>query len=325
MSRAKGAAQTRPLRGQVAVVAGATRGAGRGIARGLGEAGATVYCTGRSTRGSPSAYGRPETIEDTAEMVTALGGVGIPVRVDHAEESQVRKLFARVAREQGRLDVLVNSLAGEDPTFKPRSLAKLDADEGVALMRQAVFTHLRAAQHAAALMTRSKRGLIVEVTEADTFTGGVSILHHLVKVSLKHLANLLAEELRKQRVTVVAVTPGFLRSEAMLDYFKVTAETWRQGGKKDKHFLESETPLFLGRGVAALAADPKVFDRTGDLTSSWELGARYGVDDEDGRRPDWGTYVAKIMPTLGPYGAGFAREAAWLERIASRARRYAGG
>ena len=272
-----------------------------------------MYCTGRSTRGSPSPYGRPETIEDTAEMVTALGGVGIPVRVDHVEENQVRKLFARISREQGRLDVLVNSVAGEDPAFEARWLAKLDVEQGVPFMRQAVFTHLRAAQQAAALMKRRKGGLIVEVTEGDTFIGGVSVLHHLVKVSLKHLANVLAEELRKDRVTVVAVTPGFLRSEAMLDHFKVTAETWRQGGKKDKHFLESETPLFLGRGVAALAADPKVFDWTGDLTSSWELGARYGVDDEDGRRPDWGTYFAKIMPTLGLIrrrlraGSGLAR------------------
>jgi NAD(P)-dependent dehydrogenase (short-subunit alcohol dehydrogenase family) len=140
----------------VAVVAGATRGAGRGIARGLGEAGATVYCTGRSRRGSPSPYGRPETLEETAEMVQALGGVGIPVPVDHTVEAEVRRLFARVKREHGRLDVLVNSVAGEDPAFKPRSLAKLDAEQGVALMRQAVFSHLRTTQHAAPLLKRGR-------------------------------------------------------------------------------------------------------------------------------------------------------------------------
>jgi NAD(P)-dependent dehydrogenase (short-subunit alcohol dehydrogenase family) len=313
-----------PLAGQVAVVAGATRGAGRGIARALGEAGAVVYCTGRSTKGSPSAYGRPETIEETVELVEALGGVGIPVRVDHTVKSEVKTLFARVAREQGRLDVLVNSVAGEDPTFPARSLAKLDAETGVAMMRQSVFTHLRTAQHAIPLMRRRKRGLIVEVTEGDTFIGGMTVLHHLVKTALKHLANVLAEELRPHGIACCAVTPGFLRSEAMLDHFKVTPQTWRAGGKKDKHFLESETPLFLGRGVAALAADPKRFGHTGDLVSSWELGTRYGITDEDGRRPDWGTYFARIMPSLGPYGEGFVREAAWLERLAARSRKYGG-
>jgi NAD(P)-dependent dehydrogenase (short-subunit alcohol dehydrogenase family) len=315
---------SRPLEGRVAVVAGATRGAGRGIARGLGEAGATVYCTGRSRRGSPSPYGRRETLEETAEMVHALGGVGIPVPVDHTVEAEVRRLFARVKREHGRLDVLVNSVAGEDPAFKPRSLAKLDPEQGVALMRQAVFSHLRTTQHAAPLLKRGRNPLVVEVTEGDTFIGGFSVLHHLAKVSLKHLANVLAEELRKDEIAVLAVTPGFLRSEAMLDHFKVTPGTWREGGQKDPHFLESETPLFLGRGVAALASDPDVFRHSGDLTSSWELGARYGLADEDGRRPDWGTYFAKIMPTLGPFGEGFAREAAWLERIAARSKRYAG-
>jgi len=244
--------------------------------------------------------------------------------VDHGVEAEVKKLFARVAKEQGRLDVLVNSVAGEDPEFPARSLAKLDCDQGLALMRQAVFTHLRTAQQAVPLMKRRKRGLIVEVTEGDTFIGGFSVLHHLAKVALKHLANVLAEELRPQGIACFAVTPGFLRSEAMLDHFKVTAETWRDGGRKDRHFLESETPLFLGRGVAALAADPGALASSGDLLSSWELGARYGIEDEDGRRPDWGTYFARIMPTLGPFGEGYAREAAWLERLAARARRYAG-
>ncbi len=319
----KGPNLSGPLVGRVAVVAGATRGAGRGIARALGEAGATVYCTGRSVRGKPSPYKRPETIEETAELVTAAGGVGISVRVDHTIEAEVRNLFARIDKDQGRLDILVNSVAGEDPTFKwTGSFVKADAEQGLALISQAVFSHLRTAVHAAPLMIRRKSGLIVEVTEGDTLAGGVSIVHFMVKSGLKLLAFEMAEELRKHRITAVAVTPGFLRSESMLDHFKVSEANWRDGGKKDRNFLESETPLFIGRAVAALAADPKMFDRSGDLLSSWELARHYGVVDADGRRPDWGPYFETIAPKYKSYQEGFRREAEWLTRIATRARRY---
>jgi NAD(P)-dependent dehydrogenase (short-subunit alcohol dehydrogenase family) len=310
------------LKGRIAVVAGATRGAGRGIARGLGEAGATIYCTGRSTRDKPSPYRRPETIEETAELVTAAGGTGVPVLVDHTVETEVRDLFARVRKEAGRLDVLVNSVAGEDPALAwHQPLTQFDMDQGLALMRQAVFSHLITVKHAAPLMTRRRKGLIVEVTEGDTLTGSSSGW----KIFLKGFAFLLAEELRKHRVAVVAVTPGYLRSESMLEHFGVTEANWRDGGKKDPSFLESESPLLIGRAIAALAADPKVMERSGDVTSSWELARQYDVVDADGRRPDWEALWEKIASSFPGFQEGFRREMRWLDRLARRAERYAGG
>jgi NAD(P)-dependent dehydrogenase (short-subunit alcohol dehydrogenase family) len=257
--------------------------------------------------------------------VTSAGGTGIAVRVDHPVEAEVRSLFARVEAEHGRLDLLVNSVAGEDPTFQAhKPLAEIDIEQCLGLMRQAVFSHLLTVKHAAPLMTRRRKGLIVEVTEGDTLSGGASLLLHLVKVTLKHLAFVLAEELRKHKVAVVAVTPGFLRSESMLEAFGVTEANWRDGGKKDPNFLESETPLFIGRCIAALAADPKALARSGEVTSSWELGEQYGVVDMDGRRPDWEALWGKIMPAHRWLQEGFRRECAWLEQLAQRAGRYAG-
>jgi NAD(P)-dependent dehydrogenase (short-subunit alcohol dehydrogenase family) len=313
------------LIGKVAVVAGATRGAGRGIARALGEAGATVYCTGRSVRGNPSPYGRPETIEETAEMVQAAGGRGIAVRVDHTAEADVRALFERVDREQGRLDVLVDSVAGEDPTFAwTQPLPKIDGEQALGLLRQAVVSHLITAKHAAPLMIRQRSGLIVEVTDRDTIGAmGMGLLHDLVKSTLLYLAYALSEELGRHKVTVVSATPGFLRSESMLEHFGVTEEDWRKGGKRDKNFLESETPLFLGRGVAALAADPKAMSWSGHATSSWELGRHYGVTDGDGRRPDWGKHATEnVMPQFSK--KKLQRGLDWQERLLRRARQYAG-
>jgi NAD(P)-dependent dehydrogenase (short-subunit alcohol dehydrogenase family) len=316
----------RPLDGAVAIVAGATRGAGRGIARGLGEAGATVYCTGRSIRGSPSPYKRPETIEETADLVTAAGGHGIAVRVDHTMEEEVRALVARVGREQkGRLDVLVSSIAGEDPSVPWRQpLPKIDVALGLKMFQHSVFSHLCTAKHAAPLMIKRRQGLIVEVTEGDTFSAGVSLLHHLVKSSLKHLAYAMADELRKHKVTVLSITPGFLRSESMLDHFKVTEANWRDGAKKDPNFLISETPLFVGRAVAALAADPDKATRTGQVTSSWELARHYGFTDADGTRPDWGAHFPTIMGSYKWLKEGLLREAVWLDQLSERAKRYAG-
>lgn len=313
------------LKGKIAVVAGATRGAGRGIARGLGEAGATVYCTGRSTSGNPSHYGRPETIEETAEMVSAMGGTGIPVRVDYTVEEEVIALYERIDREHGRVDVLVNSIAGEDPRMGGWTpIVKTDLSGGVEVLNSALLSHVISAKHAALLMIRNKRGLIVEVTEHDLLFSGGNALAQLVKFSLKGLAFMLAEELRKHRIAAVAVTPGFLRSESMLQRFGVTEESWREGGKKDIHFLQSESPLFLGRGVAALAADKKVLARTGDLTSSWELARAYGVTDTDGSRPDWGSYFKTIRSSIPGIEAGMERHLAWLDRLAGRARQYLG-
>jgi NAD(P)-dependent dehydrogenase (short-subunit alcohol dehydrogenase family) len=317
------------LRGRIAVVAGATRGAGRGIARALGEAGATVYCTGRSVRGNPSPYGRPETIEETATLVSALGGTGIAVRVDHSKEAEVEALMARVGREQGRLDILVNSLAGEAPGFdwnKPFFGVTLTAIE--ALFRQAVLSHVVTARFAVPLLRKSRRGLIVEVTDRDTTGyGGMGFLHDLVKANVMRLALVMAEELRKDRITAVSVTPGFLRSETMLEQFGVTEENWRDGAAKDPHFIASETPLFLGRGVAALAADPKVFGWSGEATSSWELGRRYGVTDADGARPDWVRHFATRVapsPQFRFITTGFERGIARQRREIQRAKRYLG-
>src|SRR3712207_1484932 len=233
----------KPLEGKVAVVAGATRGAGRGIARALGEAGATVYCTGRSTRGSPSHYARPETIEETAELVSAAGGTGIAVRVDHAVEHEVKALVDRVDREQGRLDVLVNSVAGEDPMMGGwGSFWETDLSNGGEVLRAAVLSHLLTAKYVAPIMIRQRRGLIVEVTESDLLIGGGggNLLHNRVKHANKGLARMMAEELRPHRVAALAITPGYLRSEAMLEHFGVTEANWRDGAKKDPNFLQSE-------------------------------------------------------------------------------------
>jgi NAD(P)-dependent dehydrogenase (short-subunit alcohol dehydrogenase family) len=321
------ASASRPLAGAVAIVAGATRGAGRGIARGLGEAGAIVYCTGRSTREAPSPYKRPETIEETAELVTAAGGRGIAVRVDHTIDEEVRELARRVSREQkGKLDVLVSSIAGEDPSVPwQQPLPKIDIALGLRMFQQSVFSHLCTAKYAAPLMIKRRSGLIVEVTEGDTLSGGVSLLHHLVKSGLKHLAFAMADELRKHRVTVVSITPGFLRSESMLEHFKATEANWRDGAKKDRNFLISETPLFVGRAVAALAADPEKAAKTGQVTSSWELAREYNLTDADGSRPDWGLHLPTIMSEYGWLRDGFQREAAWLDQLSGRAKKYAGG
>lgn len=279
---------SKALAGKVAVVAGATRGAGRGIARGLAEAGATVYCTGRSTRGNPSPYRRPETIDETAELITARGGIAIPVRVDHAVEGEVEAFFGRVEAEQGRLDVLVNSIAGEDPLLGGwTSLWDTDLSQGAEVLRQTILTHVITAKHAARLMMKRKRGLIVEVTEHDLLGGGGNVLGDLAKSAHKSLTLRFAYELKSHKIAAIAITPGYLRSERMLEHYGVTEANWRDGGKKDPNFLESETPLFIGRAVAALAGDPKVFGRSGWLTSSWEVAREFGFTDEDGRRPDW--------------------------------------
>ena len=313
---------SRPLAGRVAVVAGATRGAGRGIARALGEAGATVYCTGRSVRGRPSPYGRPETIDDTAELVTAAGGTGVAVRVDHTVEDEVRALFARVAGETGRLDVVVDSVAGEDPGLGGwTSVWDTDLAQGPGAIERALFSHVITAKHAAAAMKAARRGLIVEVSEGDMLFGGGNVLADLVKTGLKALAVHLSEELRTHRVAAVAVTPGFLRSESMLRHFGVTEDNWRDGAARDPNFLESETPLFLGRGVAALAADRRVLEQSGHVLSSWELGRVYGIVDEDGSPRDWGRHWQKqVVPSMSWLRSGLERHVAWLDALADRGR-----
>jgi len=317
-----------PLTGRVALVAGATRGAGRGIARALGEAGATVYCTGRSTRGNPSPYGRPETIDETAEMIVSAGGAAIPARVDHTVESEVEALVARIDSERGRIDVLVNCVAGEDPMMHEwGSFWTTGTANGEAIFRQSVLSHIITAKHVARLMVRDRRGLIVEVTESDTLGAGGNPLTQTVKLALKGLALNMAAELKAHAVAAVAITPGFLRSEAMLDRLGVTEANWRDAGTKDANFLESESPLYVGRAVAALAADPNVLSKSGSLCSSWELAREYGFADHDGRRPDWGALAIDWSPLPASFvelfGTGLRMQERWLTTVLERTRQFA--
>ncbi len=285
----------KPLEGKVAVVAGATRGAGRAIAIALGEAGATVYVTGRSVRGAPSDLARPETIEETAELVSARGGRGIPVRVDYTEAEQVGALFARIADEQaGRLDILVNDVwGGEKLTEWGTPYWEGSLDKALLMQRRAVHSHMIASYYGAPLLVKRGEGLIVEVTDGFDYRYRGNLPYSLAKVSVIHLAEALAAELRPHGVAAVSVTPGFLRSEEMLDYFGVAEENWRDGAAKDPHFLQSETPFFLARGLAALAAEPDLLSKSGKSYTSWGLSDAYGIEDVDGRRPHWGNYAAE--------------------------------
>jgi NAD(P)-dependent dehydrogenase (short-subunit alcohol dehydrogenase family) len=317
----------KPLTGRVALVAGATRGAGRGIARALGEAGATVYCTGRSVTGKPSPYRRPETINETATLIKDAGGTAIAVRVDHTIEREVAALFRRILRTHHRLDVVVDSVAGEDPLLKSYGfLWQADLKNADAMFRQGLTSRIITAKHAALAMKPAKRGLIVEVTENDIVGGSANPIAHAVKVSQKLLPLAWASELAPHGIAVLAITPGFLRSESMLEHFGVTEDTWREGGKKDPNFLVSESPLFVGRAIAALAADPGVRERTGMLFSSWELAREYGFTDYDGRRPDWGRHKIdfSVLPPewIELFRTGTDLEIRWLTTLAARARKF---
>jgi NAD(P)-dependent dehydrogenase (short-subunit alcohol dehydrogenase family) len=297
----------KPLEGQVAVVAGATRGAGRGIARMLGEAGATVYCTGRSSRTRPNTSGhhyagRPETIEETAEMVDAAGGRGIAVRVDHTDEAEVAELFRRVGREQKRLDVLVNILTGR-PVADWKSFWKLDLQAGRDTVEGWLWPHVTTCWHAVPLMLKRRRGLIVELVEQDKLGHHGQFFFDLFEMSLKRLAYSLAEELAPHGVSAVAVTPGFMRTEAILEGFGATEENWREVAETNPQargygFAGSETPCFVGRAVAALAADPELKRKSGGLHSSWALSEEYGFADIDGARPHAGRYFAEHFPHI---------------------------
>jgi NAD(P)-dependent dehydrogenase (short-subunit alcohol dehydrogenase family) len=293
------------LQGKVALVAGATRGAGRGIAVGLGEEGATVYATGRSTRGRRSEVDRPETIEDTAELVTAAGGTGIAVAVDHLVSDDVRALVARIAAEQGRLDVLVNDVWGAEHLFEwDTPVWEHDLEHGLRLLRLALDTHLITSHYALALLTAQPGGLLIEVTDgtadynADRYRN--SLFYDLAKNAVIRLGWAQAHELEPHGATAVALTPGWLRSEAMLEAFGVTEDTWREATARVPHFCVSESPAFVGRAAAALAADPDVARWSGQSLSSGGLAQVYGFTDLDGTQPDAWRYLVEVQETDRP-------------------------
>lgn len=313
-----------PLAGRVALVAGATRGAGRGIAIALGEAGATVYCSGRTTRDRPSPMARPETIEETADLVTAAGGVGIAVRTDHTDAADVAALMARIEAEQGGLDLLVNDVWGGDSAgewlWKP--IAETDVDAGWSLMRQAIYSHILTTQRALPLLRGRRRALIVEVTDGDTASYRGAIYYDLIKTTLMRLAFALSVELRADGIAAVAITPGFLRSEAMLELFGVTESTWREGVSQDPHFVASESPRFVGRCIAALAAERGILTMSGQTFSSWELARRYKIDDADGRRPNWLAHFRAHIPARHPARAWMRAGLEWQDTIRRRTRGF---
>lgn len=284
------------LLGRVALVAGGTRGAGRGIAVELGAAGATVYVTGRTTETSTSPMSRPETIEETAGLVEAAGGTAIALRVDHSDPDAVKDLIQRIDTEHGRLDILVNDIWGGDAlTEWEVPFWEHDLSNGLALLRGGVETHLVTSWHAAPLLIRNPGGLVIEVTDGVLPRYRESLFYDLAKSTVIRLAYAQGEELRNHEVAVVAVSPGFLRSEAMLEVFGVIEDTWRDGIAKDPHFAVSETPRYIGRAVAALAADADKMARTGTVTATWELYKVYGFTDVDGTQPDWGRHARETL------------------------------
>ena len=308
---------SKDLAGKIAVVAGATRGAGRGIATALGEAGATVYCTGRSVPGKPGMANRPETIHETAEIVTARGGKGIPVQVDHTQPGQVARLFEQV----GEFDILINDIwGGEDLVEWGKKLWETKLDDGLTLidraikthiitsyyglhlLRLAVDTHAITSHFAIPLLLKTPGGLVVEVNDGTADYNGAtyrnSFFYDLAKAAVLRMGFALGHELRPHGATAVSLTPGWLRSEAMLEAFGVTEANWRDAVANVKSFIASETPLFVGRGIAALAADPNAAAKNGRVYASWDLGDEYGVTDADGTRPHFVRWLRENEPEM---------------------------
>lgn len=292
---------SKPLSGRVAVVAGATRGAGRGIARMLGEVGATVYCTGRSSRAQPNvsshvSAGRPETIEETAEMVTAGGGAGIPVRVDHTAEDQVVALFERIGREQNRLDVLAMVMTGQPASWK--NFIEEAPAEGRTFVEGWIWPHVMTAWHGAKLMLQHRTGLMVELVEQDNIGYHGAFYFDMMETLLKRLVLGLATDLGKSGITAVAVAPGFMRTEAILEGFGVTEANWRDALSHPQAAAMgwggSETPCFVGRAVAALAADADIARKNGGIYTTRALSEEYGFNDIDGTRPDYAVFDAAL-------------------------------
>ncbi len=296
------------LGGKVALVAGATRGAGRGIAVELGAAGATVYVTGRTIRGQPSEYERPETIEETAELLAAAGGTGIPVQVDHLDPDAVRRLVERIRREQGRLDILVNDIWGGEKLMEwNKSIWEHDLQKGLRILRLAIDTHLITAHHALPLLIERPGGLLVEMTDgtaeynADHYR--LSPFYDLAKVAVNRMAWAHAKDLEAHEATSVSLTPGWLRSEMMLETFGVREDNWPEATSKVPHFVISETPRFVGRAVVALASDPERARWNGQSLSSGGLARVYGFTDLDGSQPDAWRYLVEVQEAGKPANA----------------------
>lgn len=297
----------KPLAGRVALVAGATRGAGRAIAIELARAGAYVYATGRSSRAQgPSEIGRPETIEGTADLIESAGGDGEAVRVDHLEPDQVRGLVDRVDADHGRLDVLVNDIFGGDRYAQwDKPLWEHDLAGGLRMLQMGVHTHLITSAKAMPLLLRGDAGLVIEMTDGTSefnanFRPGVGFYYDLVKANVDRIVKALTAELDDHPVTALGVTPGWLRSEQMLDNFGVTEDTWRQACAQTPGFGISESPAYVGRGVATLAGDEHASRFAGQVLTARQLADTYAVTDTDGSRPDcWGLIAA--------YGLDFDR------------------
>jgi NAD(P)-dependent dehydrogenase (short-subunit alcohol dehydrogenase family) len=295
----------RPLEDRIALVAGGTRGAGRGIAVELGHAGATVYVSGRTTRQDRSPINRPETIEDTADMVTEAGGTGIAVRTDHSRPEQVAALIDRIEEQHERLDVLVNDIWGGDRFIEWGARFWEHRPDGVQALRQAIETHLITSRYAVPLMLKRGSGLLLEINDGTGEEGYRGNLYYdLAKYGVVRLAQGEAQELRGRGVTVICLSPGFMRSEEVLDIFGVREDNWRDAVSHDKntdagHFAASETPRYIGRAVAALAADPDVARHHGRALTTGGLAREYGFTDLDGSQPDFWSYFNEYLEAEG--------------------------
>ena len=294
----------RPLTGKVALVAGATRGAGRAIAVELARAGAYVYATGRSSRANgPSEIDRPETIEETGERIAAAGGGGVALRVDHLEPAEVESLVARIRDERGQLDILVNDIFGGDRYAQfGKKIWEHDLPGGLRMLRMGIDTHAITSHYALGVLIERPGGLVIEMTDGTfaynaNYRDGVGMYYDLIKAAVQRLTLAQSEELRAHDGAAVAVTPGWLRSEMMLQIYGVTEDTWQDAIDNEPHFAISESPTYVARGVAALTADPDRARYSGRSVSSGELARTYDLTDVDGSRPNAWAYVEEVQDT----------------------------